>query len=141
MNHPRFRSPSLLAVCALVSFALTALLAAGPAQAQTYPAKPVTIIVPFAPGGGTDIGARLVAQKLTLKWGQPVVVDNRGGAGGVVGVDAVAKARADGYTLLVGNVGTQSINPSLYKKLPYDPDKAFVVTEVFLLRSSWLKYR
>ena len=124
-HQPFSIRPSLLAICTLVQLALAALLAAGPARAQNYPAKPVTIIVPFAPGGGTDIGARLVAQKLTLKWGQPVVVDNRGGAGGVVGADAVAKARPDGYTLLVGNVGTQSINPSLYKKLPYDPDKAF----------------
>lgn len=95
------------------------------AQTGAWPSKPVTIIVPFVPGGGTDLGARLVAQKLTTRWGQSVVVDNRGGAGGVVGADAVARARPDGYTLLVGNVGTQSINPVLYKKLPYDPDKAF----------------
>lgn len=95
------------------------------ATAQAWPAKPVTIIVPFVPGGGTDLGARLMAQKLSTRWGQSVVVDNRGGAGGVVGADAVARARPDGYTLLVGNVGTQSINPVLYKKLPYDPDKAF----------------
>ena len=95
------------------------------AQAAAWPAKPVTIIVPFVPGGGTDLGARLMAQKLSTRWGQSVVVDNRGGAGGVVGADAVARARPDGYTLLVGNVGTQSINPVLYKKLPYDPDKAF----------------
>ncbi len=97
----------------------------GAALAQNYPNKPVTIIVPFAPGGGTDIGARLVAQKLTARWGQSVVVDNKGGAGGVVGVDAAVKAKPDGYTLLVGNIGTQSINPSLFKKLPYDHDKAF----------------
>lgn len=96
------------------------------AAAQSpWPQKPVTIIVPFVPGGGTDLGARLMAQKLSTRWGQSVVVDNRGGAGGVVGADAVARARPDGYTLLVGNLGTQSINPVLYKKLPYDPDKAF----------------
>ena len=95
------------------------------AQSGAWPNKPVTIIVPFVPGGGTDLGARLMAQKLSARWGQSVVVDNRGGAGGVVGADAVARARPDGYTLLVGNVGTQSINPVLYKKLPYDPDKAF----------------
>ncbi len=95
------------------------------AQTVGWPNKPVTIIVPFVPGGGTDLGARLMAQKLSTRWGQSVVVDNRGGAGGVVGADAVARARPDGYTLLVGNVGTQSINPVLYKKLPYDPDKAF----------------
>ena len=95
------------------------------AQTAAWPNKPVTIIVPFVPGGGTDLGARLMAQKLSTRWGQSVVVDNRGGAGGVVGADAVTRARPDGYTLLVGNVGTQSINPVLYKKLPYDPDKAF----------------
>ena len=96
------------------------------AQTPAWPTKPVTIVVPFVPGGGTDLGARLMAQRLSVRWGQSVVVDNRGGAGGMVGADAVARARPDGYTLLVGNVGTQSINPVLYKKLPYDPDKAFV---------------
>ena len=90
-----------------------------------YPNRPVTLVVPFAPGGGTDIGARLIADKLTRKWGQSVIVDNKSGAGGVVGVDIVAKAKADGYTLLFGNVGTQSINPSLYKKLPYNYETAF----------------
>jgi tripartite-type tricarboxylate transporter receptor subunit TctC len=95
------------------------------AQAPAYPSRPVTIVVPFAPGGGTDIAARAVATKLQQKWGQPVLVENRGGAGGLVGADQVAKARPDGYTLLVGNLGTQSINPALYKKLPYDADKAF----------------
>jgi tripartite-type tricarboxylate transporter receptor subunit TctC len=85
----------------------------------------VTLVVPFAPGGGTDIGARLIADKLTRKWGQPVVVDNKGGSGGVIGVNVVAQAKADGYTLLFGNVGTQSINPALYKKLPYNPETAF----------------
>lgn len=90
-----------------------------------YPSRPVTIVVPFPPGGGTDVGARLVAQKLSLKWGQPVIVENRGGAAGRVGAELVAKAKPDGYTLLVGNVGTQSVNPALYKKMPYDPDKAF----------------
>lgn len=90
-----------------------------------YPTRPVTIVVPFPPGGGTDVGARLVAQKLSLKWGQPVIVENRGGAAGRLGADLVAKAKPDGYTLLVGNVGTQSVNPALYKKMPYDADKAF----------------
>lgn len=107
--------------------ALLLVLAGASAGAQTgaWPQKTVTIIVPFVPGGGTDLGARLMAQKLSTRWGQSVVVDNRGGAGGVVGADAVARAKPDGYTLLVGNLGTQSINPVLYKKLPYDPDKAF----------------
>jgi len=96
------------------------------AQSQTsYPNRPVTVVVPFPPGGGTDVGARIVAQKLSLKWGQPVIVENRGGAAGRVGAELVAKAKPDGYTLLVGNVGTQSVNPALYKKMAYDPDKAF----------------
>jgi tripartite-type tricarboxylate transporter receptor subunit TctC len=95
------------------------------AFAQGYPAKPVTFIVPFPPGGGTDISARTVAAKLTQKWGQSVIAENRAGAAGILGADAVAKARPDGYTLLIVNVGVTSINPTLYPKLPYDPDKAF----------------
>jgi tripartite-type tricarboxylate transporter receptor subunit TctC len=97
---------------------------AGLAQSG-YPNKPVTLVVPFPPGGGTDIAARVVATRLTAKWGQSVVVENKAGAAGIVGADYVAKARPDGYTLLIGNVGTQSINPSLYAKLPYNPDTAF----------------
>jgi tripartite-type tricarboxylate transporter receptor subunit TctC len=113
------------AVLATLLFALPALVPLR-AEAQAYPAKPVTFIVPFAPGGGTDIAARTVAAKLTALWSGPtVVVENRGGAGGILGADAVAKARPDGYTLLIGNVGTQSINPSLYPKLPYNADTAF----------------
>jgi tripartite-type tricarboxylate transporter receptor subunit TctC len=99
--------------------------AAAWAQAAPYPSRPVTMVVPVPPGGGTDTGARIVAQRLSQKWGQTVVVENKGGAAGQIGAEAVAKARPDGYTILMGNIGTQSINPSLYKKLPYDPDKAF----------------
>jgi tripartite-type tricarboxylate transporter receptor subunit TctC len=109
--------------------ALVALILTNVVSAQTfdnYPNKPVTIIVPFPPGGGTDVGARLIAQKLSAKWAQSVVIDNRGGAAGILGVDLVTKAKPDGYTLLVGNVGTQSVNPSLYPKLPYNPDSALV---------------
>jgi tripartite-type tricarboxylate transporter receptor subunit TctC len=114
--------------------ALLALLAAATgALAQAYPARPVTFIVPFAPGGGTDITARTVAAKLTHLWSKSgiqsgsatIVVENRGGAGGILGVDAVARAKPDGYTLLIANVGTQSINPTLYAKLPYNADTAF----------------
>jgi len=97
------------------------------AHAQTaWPSKPVTIVVPFAAGGGTDIGARILAQRLSQMWGQAVVIDNKGGAGGNVGLEAVSRAKPDGYTLLTGNVGTQSINPTLYKKLNYNPDTSFV---------------
>jgi tripartite-type tricarboxylate transporter receptor subunit TctC len=98
---------------------------AGQAFAQTWPAKPVTFIVPFAPGGGTDITARTSAARLTQKWGQSVIVENRGGAGGLLGADAVAKAKPDGYTLLIANVGITSINPALYTKMPYSADIAF----------------
>lgn len=90
-----------------------------------FPTRSVTIVVPFPPGGGTDTGARIVAEQLSRKWGQPVVVENKGGAAGQLGADFVARARADGYTLLMGNIGTQAINPALYQKLPYDADKAF----------------
>jgi tripartite-type tricarboxylate transporter receptor subunit TctC len=109
---------------AIATLALLA-CAAAVAQPLAYPTRAVTLVVPFPPGGGTDTGARIVAQKLAAKWGQPVLVDNRGGAAGQLGADYVAKAKPDGYTLLVGNIGTQSINPALYKKLPYDPDTAF----------------
>jgi tripartite-type tricarboxylate transporter receptor subunit TctC len=94
-------------------------------QAQTYPSRPVTLVVPFPPVSVPPPGGRMLAQKLAEKWGQSVIVDNKGGAAGIVGADFVSKARPDGYTLLIGNIGTQSINPSLYKKLPYDPDRAF----------------
>lgn len=103
------------------------LCATATATAQTaWPSRPVTIVVPFAAGGGTDIGARILAQRLSQMWGQAVVIDNKGGAGGNVGLEAVSRAKPDGYTLLTGNVGTQSINPTLYKKLNYNPDTSFV---------------
>ena len=101
------------------------LVTASHAFAQAWPSKPVTFIVPFAPGGGTDITARTMAARLMAKWGQSVIVENRGGAGGILGADVVAKAKADGYTLLIANVGITSINPALYAKLPYNPDTAF----------------
>lgn len=101
------------------------LVSAGGAFAQAWPAKPVTFIVPFAPGGGTDITARTLAARLTQKWGQSVLVENRGGAGGILGADAAAKAKPDGYTFLIANVGITSINPALYTKLPYNHETAF----------------
>lgn len=91
--------------------------------AQSFPEKPVRIIVPFAPGGSTDIVARITSQKLAERLKQSVVIENRGGGGGNIGSDLVAKAQPDGYTLLVGTVGSLTINPSLYKKMPYDPLK------------------
>ena len=100
----------------------------GFAQTQTlnYPAKPVRIIVPQTPGGASDALARIVGQKLSEKWGQPVVIENRSGAGGNIGMDAVAKAPGDGHTLLMSYVGSHAINPSIYSKLPFDPEADFV---------------
>lgn len=105
--------------------AATALALALPAQAQTYPARPLRMIVPTAPGGGTDFTGRLVALKLSETLGQQVVVENRGGGGGSVGADNAAKATPDGYTLLLGSIATHAVNPALYKKLPYDHIKDF----------------
>ncbi|MEO7393146.1 MAG: tripartite tricarboxylate transporter substrate binding protein [Ramlibacter sp.] len=106
--------------------AAAALFAAGwalPAAAQeAWPAKPVRFVVPFAAGGSTDVIARMVAQKLSIKWGQPVIVENKLGAGGSVGADAVAKSTADGYTLLFHS-GAVAINPHVYKRMPFDTEK------------------
>ena len=93
--------------------------------AASYPNKAIRLVVPFTPGGSTDILARAIGQKLTEAWGQPVVIDNVPGAGGAIGADKVAKASADGYTLLMGHIGTLAVNPSLYPNLPYDPVKSF----------------
>jgi len=95
------------------------------AHAQAYPSKAVRIINPFAPGGATDIIARHMAQKLTEAWGQPVVVENRAGASGALGVEHVAKSAADGYTLLIATQTTHAANPALYSRLPYDAAKDF----------------
>lgn len=95
------------------------------AHAQSYPTKPITIVVPFAPGGATDILARAVGAELTKSFGQQVIIDNRPGAGGNIGTQIVSRAAPDGYTLLMGTVGTHGINQSLYPKLPYDPIKDF----------------
>jgi tripartite-type tricarboxylate transporter receptor subunit TctC len=96
------------------------------AQTPTqYPAKTIRMIVPSAPGSGPDIMARTIGQKLNEAWGQPVVVEARPGAGGIIGSEAVAKAAPDGYTLIMGNAGSHSVNPGLYRKLPYDPLKDF----------------
>ena len=112
------RMPALLA-------AFAASLAAAAAFAQAYPGKPIRLIVPFAAGGGNDNVARLVGKRLADTLGQPVVIDNRPGAGGVLGADLAAKAAPDGYTLFLGGVGSHAVNPNLHERLPYDPIRDF----------------
>jgi len=111
----------------LYAFAICAGLAGGVAAqtAETYPNKTIRYIVPFAPGGTTDLLGRLVSQKLRDAWGQPVVVDNRPGAGGALGAELAAKSAPDGYTLIGGTISTHAINASVYSKLGYDPIKDF----------------
>jgi tripartite-type tricarboxylate transporter receptor subunit TctC len=111
------RARALIAVAATLSASL--------AWADSYPSKPVKMIVPFAAGGATDIIGRFVADRLSRELGQPFVVDNRAGANGAIGAEAVARSPADGYTLLVVTAGTHAINKSLYKSLSYDPVKDF----------------
>ncbi len=96
-----------------------------PAAAQQFPAKLVRFVVPQTPGGATDVFARKIGQMLSEQWGQPVIIENRAGAGGVVGTDVVAKSSPDGYTLLVTYAGSQAINPSLYPKMPFDSIRDF----------------
>ena len=107
-------------------FAATMLLAGNEAAAQPWPAKPVKWVVPFAPGGTTDILARTVGDKLSQALGQPVIIENKPGAGGGVGAEFVAKSPPDGYTIMGGTISTHAINASLYKNLPYDPVRDFV---------------
>src|SRR5438445_10182663 len=112
----------LIAHRAIIAFLLV--LTSAPAFAQ-YPAKPITVIVPFAAGGPTDVVARLVGEHMSRTLGQQLVVENVGGAGGSTGMTRVAQAAPDGYTLGVGNMGTQSAAPALYPNLKYDPAKSF----------------
>jgi tripartite-type tricarboxylate transporter receptor subunit TctC len=102
-----------------------AALAPVTAFAQAYPSKPIRLVVPFPAGGSLDVVARAIGQKLTEAWGQPVVIDNRPGAGGNIGADLVAKSAPDGYTILEGALSTHAVNVSLYSKMPYDPVKDF----------------
>jgi tripartite-type tricarboxylate transporter receptor subunit TctC len=114
----------------LLSCAVLACLPLTPANAQTYPTKSIRFIVPFSPGGGADIVARAVGQKLAESLGQQVIIDNRTGAAGIIGMEAAAKSPPDGYTIVLGQTGPNSINPSLYDKLPYDALKDFApITE------------
>ncbi len=100
-------------------------LAAATASAQIYPNKAIRIVVPYPPGGGADMTARPIAQQLSERWGQPVVIDNRGGASGMIGADILAKAPPDGYTLMVSASAEPALNVALYPKMPYDPIRDF----------------
>jgi tripartite-type tricarboxylate transporter receptor subunit TctC len=121
MSQP-WRWPSILLAAALVAgFGLQA----APAAAQDYPSRPITLVVPFPPGGSTTIVARIVADKMSEALGQSIVIDNRGGAGGTIGSRAVSKSEPDGYTILLGYSGTLAIGPSLYGNVGYDPRKDF----------------
>jgi tripartite-type tricarboxylate transporter receptor subunit TctC len=117
--HPGIRLVGLIAAFGWIG------ALAGPATAQPFPAKLVKFVVPQTPGGATDVFARKIGQILSERWGQPVVIENRAGAGGVVGTDVVAKSPPDGYTLLVTYAGSQAINASLYPKLPFDTIRDF----------------
>ena len=123
MNVTKSQKVMLLAAtfAALMSIAVVL-----PAGAQDYPSRVVKIIVPFPPGGNPDLAARLVAQRMSVDFGQSVIVENKPGANGSIGASDVAKARPDGYTLLVANLGILGINPGVYEKLPYDVKRDFV---------------
>lgn len=105
--------------------ALAVVMVASSAWAQDFPSRSLKLVVPYAPGGGADSVARIVAKRVAENVGQPIVIENKGGAGSIVGTDLVAKAEPDGYTLLLGQSGPISINPAVYKTLPYDPVKDF----------------
>ena len=122
----------------LLTFLASLAISAGPAVAQTYPQKPIRLIVPFPAGGIADVFGRIIGAKLSEAWGQSVLVENRPGAGGNIGADLVAKAPADGYTLLMGSIGTQAVNVSLFRNMPYDPVKDFTPVALVLEAESLL---
>jgi tripartite-type tricarboxylate transporter receptor subunit TctC len=130
----RREKPIMIRIGALLAAALA--LTGPPAHAQTYPAKQITLIVPFAAGGSNDMIARVIGKKLSEVWRQPVVIDNRGGAGGVIGSQAVAAAAPDGYTLLLVS-STFTINPAIKKSMPFDTIKDFTPV-AFIARSPLL---
>jgi tripartite-type tricarboxylate transporter receptor subunit TctC len=125
MNQWNFSKNGVLTACVLGVVATVTATTAKAQDVVPYPTRTVALIVPFAAGGATDITGRLIAEGLSKKWGQPVVVENRPGAGGNLGSEAVMRAAPDGYTLLLGVTGSHSINVSLYKNLRYDPRKDF----------------
>jgi tripartite-type tricarboxylate transporter receptor subunit TctC len=120
MTHPASGSRATAwAARAILGLSVLCLSAA----AAAWPDKPIRIVVAFVPGGGTDVTARLLGPELSQRLGQPVTIDNRGGAGGTMGTDLAARAAPDGYTLLMGNIAPNAINVSIYKSLPYDPER------------------
>ena len=125
LSKPKNRRTAQLIIAQAALLLIASVLTHGAVAQTTWPSKPVRIVVPFAPGGTTDILARALAPELTRAFGQSFIVENRAGAGGNVGADAVAKSAADGYTLLMGTVGTHGINKALYPNLPYNPVKDF----------------
>src|SRR5262249_3330397 len=110
--------------CSRLLLCAATLLAALTAPAQNYPSRPIRLVAPFPPGGGADISGRILAERLSPRLGQTVVVDNRAGAGSILGTDIVSKSAPDGYTLLLGPI-TLAFNPALYRKLPYDALRDF----------------
>src|SRR3954451_3032060 len=122
---PLFRTAVLRTAVLTAIAAASAFIPVESARAQSYPSKPIHLIVPYPAGGGTDFFARLVGQKMSELIAQPIVVENKPGAATNLGADYVAKAQPDGYTILLGDVATFAANQSLYKKLPFDPEKDF----------------
>ncbi len=118
---------------ALAMVGVSALALGTAAQAQEFPDRPVTLVVPFAAGGSTDVVARIIGQKMSDDLGQQVVVENVAGAGGNLGADRVARAEADGYTILMGTVATHALNPLILKTKPYDPEKDFAPVSLLVL--------
>jgi tripartite-type tricarboxylate transporter receptor subunit TctC len=115
-----------------------ALLISPTAFAQTYPQKPIRYVVPFPAGGIADVFARIIGGRIAEAWGQPVVVENRAGAGGNIGAELVAKSAPDGYTILMGSIGTQAVNASLYRNMPYDSAKDFTAVALVIEAESLL---
>lgn len=128
VTRARARPP----VAALVAVVVAAAAIAAPAWGQAWPARAVKIVVPSAPGDGSDLMARTLGAKLAEQLGQPFVIENRPGAGGIIGSEAVAKSAPDGYTLIVGNAGSHSINAALYPKLSYSPERDFVAVAMLM---------
>ena len=131
MRHPMLRGIVEKAALAVVAFGF-----ACAAAAQSYPTRPIRVIVPFPPGDAADILARLIGPKLTERMGQPVIVENRPGASGQIGLEVLKNAAADGYTIGVGQGGNLVVAPHTYKKIPYDPLKDFV--PVAILATNYL---